>query len=349
MSIPLFNFTELIAPKPSYLQPHLYKELKSQCAWRDNKSDSIQDQLKYFESFYSKKLENSHVSKEILQDYLNESEKIHHLQMNEEKKSKHIEIDSIRGKYITGSENVSHYLYYLDNVEKQMDVFYFNIQKNWEGEKNEKNGENLIKEINVNYADHLEINLDFDTDVRQMNIPSSRYFQSAYSSSNSENSQIKSNCFFMDMYSIYNLNLSNFENEIKINKFEKLKTLSDFPNSFMSDTMMDKLFVISNSKINPGKNKLTLFDNQFKIVSELNYGDEDINGVNFLNGVGAADGTALKGEFFSHPLIVLLYKQSGQTILTDFRVKYFKIKINILTKFKIYPLPLPLPIVKKSL
>ena len=70
------------------------------------------------------------------------------------------------------------------------------------------------KQLDVLYVDQLEINLDFDTSVRQISIPSSRYFRSSYCQNNSENSQSLSNCILMDMYSIYNLSISFYE-EIK--------------------------------------------------------------------------------------------------------------------------------------
>jgi hypothetical protein len=169
-------------------------------------------------------------------------------------------------------------------------------------------------QLDVIYEDQIELNLNFDTSIRQMTIPSSRYFKSSNYQSIVGNSQSLSNCILMDMYSIYNLSMS-FDQEIKLNKFEKLITLSELPNSFMSNTILDRFFVISNSKINPNRNKLTLLNNEFRIVSEIQYGDEQIN-----NKLPDIDGSQLKGEFFSHPQIIILYKQLGQIALTDFRV-----------------------------
>jgi hypothetical protein len=262
----LNNYFEVLPPKKDKLSSYLYTDLKNQCSWRDNRSDAIQDQYKYFDSYYGKKLRNNYVNKDIICDLLNESEKAHNLQMNYQNvsKSKFIEMGS------TVDDSFS--LYSYDNDDK-----HFNIIKcDLSSDKNE-----------INFDDLQNYVLDFDTNVRQI---------SASVSESSVN--------FMDMYSIYK---TNFE-EKSLSKFEKVLTLAEVPNNFMSSSLLDNMFIISCSVSTTENNKITLIDAEYNIQSLKEFDNENISR------------PFKKGEFLNHPKLIIAHKDSDEAVLIDFRV-----------------------------
>jgi hypothetical protein len=286
----IINFFEIIEPNENYLQDRLYNILKT--PWRENKSDAVNDQLKFYETYFIKKDENTQIDKDIIQEYLKESEKIHHnqLQENDPIKDMHVDLD-----YLGYNRSI---VYFFDNKNKNMNIFSFLFNK-FENEN--------VNNINIHLSDQLEIPLDFDTKLRQLMVPSSYHFK------NNE-----SNIVAMDMYSIYNLSINILKDEININKFQKVKQLSEMPNSYISNTLVDRLFVIQNSIITPNNNILNLFDNEFNVVYSKMYSND-----NYLS----LDCTKLKGEFFNHPNIIMLFKESGRMCLSDIRV-YSLLKLD---------------------
>ena len=117
----LVNSFDILSPNKDRLNNYLYTELKNQCAWRDNKSDAIQDQYKFFDSYFGKNFKNNYINKELIHDYLKESEKAHHLQLNTKiiNKSKFLDLDLV----INSEED--YYLYYYDNEDKNLNLVGF--------------------------------------------------------------------------------------------------------------------------------------------------------------------------------------------------------------------------------
>jgi hypothetical protein len=287
----LINIFEILPSKKEKLTSYLYTELKNQCAWRYNKSDAILDQYRFFDSYFGKDFKNNYVNKELIYDYLKESEKAHHFQLNSKNinKSKFLELDSV-----TNCDEDFH-LYYYDNDDKNFNLINFNLSS---------------EERELSLMNLEEYSLNFDTYIRQLVIPQSNYFKS--------NTNFVNRCLLMDMYSIYSIDFEKVcDDETRIKNFDKLLTLEEIPNSFMSNTFLDKFFILSHSNTNISNNRVTLIDDNFILsaVKELNVGSS--------HHTGNKNRQYKRGEFVNHPMIVLLYKNTGEIIVTDFRVKIF--------------------------
>lgn len=283
----LVNSCEILPPKHDKLGSYLYNELKNQCAWRDNKSDSIQDQYRFFDSYFGKTFKNNYINKDLIYDYLKESEKAHYLQLNTKilNKSKFLEIDQV-----TNNEE-DFYLYYHDNDDKKFNLINFRY-------------DHTNKQISFN--DLEDFLFTTDTNLRQLMVPQSDYFKPQIECVN--------RCLLMDMYSIYSLDFEKMNDEIKLNKFDKLITLEEIPNSYMSSCLIDKFFVVSYSNSSNYNNRITLIDDNFRISAykdfKATYSPRNDNKIRPYK----------KGEFLKHPMIVLLYKEIGDLIISDFRV-----------------------------
>jgi len=286
----LINIFEILPSKKEKLNNYLYTELKNQCAWRDNKSDAIQDQYRYFESYFGKDFKNNYINKDLIFDYLKESEKAHHLQINSKilNKSKFLELDLVT------TTDQDFYLYYYDNDDKNFNVINFDLSN----EKREMSLKNLE-----------EYSLYFDTYIRQIEIPRSNYFRSVTNYVN--------RCLIMDMYSIYSIDFEKLsDDETKVKKFDKILTLEEIPNSFMSNTFIDKFFIVSHSNTYTINNRVTLIDDNFRIsaIKDFNLGSHHHS--------DNKNRQYKRGEFMNHPMIIFLYKNIGEVIVSDFRVNF---------------------------
>jgi hypothetical protein len=286
----LINIFEILPSKKEKLNSYLYTELKNQCAWRDNKSDAILDQHRYFESYFGKDFKNNYINKDLIFDYLKESEKAHHLQINSKilNKSKFLELD-----LVTNTDQ-DFYLYYYDNDDKHFNLVNFDLSKG--------NREMSLKNLE-------EYSLNFDTSIRQIVVPQSNYFRSV--------TNFVNRCLIMDMYSIYSIDFEKLcDDETKVKKFDKFLTLEEIPNTFMSNTFLDKFFIVSHSNTNTINNRVSLIDDNFKISAIKDFNIPSSHNSDNKNR------QYKRGEFMNHPMIIFLYKNIGEIIVSDFRVNF---------------------------
>lgn len=130
----LIKSIEISPQKKEKLQDYLFSEIKNQAKWRNNRSDTINDQTKFYESYFGK---NSFIDKSILNKYLKESEKFHNqnLNYNISNKTKFLEITRKNKDFIHEKiEILDFILFSFDNDDKEVQIFEFNIEDNDQSE-----------------------------------------------------------------------------------------------------------------------------------------------------------------------------------------------------------------------
>lgn len=71
----LINHIEIIEQDKNKLNDYLIEELKKTSSWRENRPDSIEDQCKFYQSYFAKKnKEKMHINQEIIKNLLKENE-----------------------------------------------------------------------------------------------------------------------------------------------------------------------------------------------------------------------------------------------------------------------------------
>jgi hypothetical protein len=115
----LVKSIEVLPAKNEKLKDYLYTELKNQTKWKENRSDAIEDQYKYYESYIGKEY---HVQKDLIPNLLKESEKVHLDYLNY-----HL-LNRMRFLEIKPSASEGSFMLYLfDNDDKQLNLVNFNI------------------------------------------------------------------------------------------------------------------------------------------------------------------------------------------------------------------------------
>jgi hypothetical protein len=281
----LLNYFEILETKPQKLKDYLINQINSQVKWRENRSDCIEDQCNFYKTYYGKTQEsNLHINKDLINDMLQESEKCHYSQFNFStlNKTKFLEIDDIMNHELDFANANEYFLYYHDSDDNQTKVIDIQISD-----------ENELK-----FVDMEEFNLNFDTKIIQMSCPNSSYFN---------NKSLGNTSIFLDMYSLYSLSLIK-DNGITISQFSKNLTFDEVPNCFLSNSLGDKIFIISKSNMETNKKTfITLVDSNYNKVTV-----KDITKSSFAKG-------SIKGDFLNQTS-VFYYYYHNQAFLSDFRV-----------------------------
>jgi len=130
----LLRSIEISPQKEEKLQDYLFSEIKNQAKWRNNRSDTINDQTKFYESYFGK---NSFIDKRILNNFLKESEKIHtqNLNYNINNKSKFLEVTCITSQFNNeDNDSLNQILFSFDNDDKELQIFEFSLNEKNESE-----------------------------------------------------------------------------------------------------------------------------------------------------------------------------------------------------------------------
>jgi len=119
---------EICPQKEEKLQDFLFTELKNQAKWRNNRSDTINDQTSFYESYFGK---NSFIDKSTMAKLLKESEKFHEqcLNHNNINKNKFLEIFTNSSKYDI-NDNLNPTLFSFDNDDKELQIFDLSVNQN---------------------------------------------------------------------------------------------------------------------------------------------------------------------------------------------------------------------------
>ncbi len=123
----LIQTFELSPQKEEKLQEYLFTEIKNQAKWRNNRSDTINDQIKFYESYFGK---NSFIDKSIMTKILKESEKFHtqNLNYNIMNKTKFLEL--VNNNNVHHEDIFNQILFSFDNDDKEMQIFEFSLNQN---------------------------------------------------------------------------------------------------------------------------------------------------------------------------------------------------------------------------
>ena len=126
----LFKHFELSPQKEEKLQNFLFTEIKNQANWRNNRSDTINDQTNFYESYFGK---NSFIDKKIMSNFLKESEQIHlqNLNYNILNKTKFLELTKFNSSYSLNNGINKQALFSFDNDDKELQIFEFFISENF--------------------------------------------------------------------------------------------------------------------------------------------------------------------------------------------------------------------------
>lgn len=132
----LLQNIELKEQKDEKLQDYLFQEIKNQQKWRNNRSDALNDQLKFYESYFGK---NSFIDKSIMERFLKESQEVHNDNINYQinNKTKFLELSALN----CNNNSINQVLYSFDNDDKEFEAFNFSLRKN-ENNINENNDNN---------------------------------------------------------------------------------------------------------------------------------------------------------------------------------------------------------------
>jgi hypothetical protein len=170
----LIKSFELLPAKNEKLKDYLYTELKNQNKWRENRSDAVQDQHNYYQTYIGNE---HHVQKDLIPGILKEAEKVHleYLNYHLTHRMKFLELANI-------GENYN--LYLFDNDDKQLNIINFGI-------------DSLDQDDNFN----LEL---IDSDAKTLQLDSKLKEMKTY----------KNSLLLADMYSVYNITFDpeNIEN-----------------------------------------------------------------------------------------------------------------------------------------
>jgi hypothetical protein len=288
----LFSTNTIIKPNEKSVQTYLYNSLKNQCTWRDNKSDAINDQIKFFESYLGK--EALHIDKELITNKLVESETSSNQGNINKNKNKFLNLIPLNSQFESEFTEFMICFFDTENSSTNSNFLNFDLKTLKTKEHEELDELDELDQLQLLMKDELRLNLNFDTNLR-----SSRVIQNAH-----EN--CSSSLLVMDMYSIYNINI-HFLDDLEMKKFDKNITLDEIPNFFLSEFFCDRFFVTSHSEINTQFNSISLISNDFKTISKKLI--ENVSG-------------GLKGEFINHPMNVLINSEDS-ILLLDFRVKFY--------------------------
>lgn len=131
----LIKSIEISPQKEEKLQDYLFSEIKNQAKWRNNRSDTINDQTKFYESYFGN---NSFIDKSTLNKFLKESEKFHtqNLNHNITNKTKFLEVTSINSHFDSEDQNdsLNQILFSFDNDDKELQIFEFSLSEKKECE-----------------------------------------------------------------------------------------------------------------------------------------------------------------------------------------------------------------------
>lgn len=138
-----------------------------------------------------------------------------------------------------------------------------------------------LDNFELKFNDYITKNIKIDTNLNSLKKSNSNYFN--------VNKSFTSNIFLMDMYSFYQIKYNQINqiddneinNEIQSNlNFEKLITMENFPNKFLSDFYYDRFFILN-------ENSIKIFDNNFLLTNSKNFISSLDNTINtnskFLN------------------------------------------------------------------
>lgn len=119
---------EVCPQKEEKLQDFLFTEIKNQAKWRNNRSDTINDQTGFYESYFGK---SSFIDKSTMAKLLKESEKFHAqcLNHNNVNKTKFLEIITNTSKY-DFNNILDQTLFSFDNDDKELQIFDFSVNQN---------------------------------------------------------------------------------------------------------------------------------------------------------------------------------------------------------------------------
>ena len=128
----LIQSIEISPQKEEKLQDYLFSEINNQAKWRNNRSDTINDQTNFYESYFGN---HRFIDKSILNKFLKESEKFHNQNLNHNinNKTKFLEVIKTNGEYNNeDNDSLNQILFSFDNDDKEVQIFEFSI-----GDKNE--------------------------------------------------------------------------------------------------------------------------------------------------------------------------------------------------------------------
>jgi hypothetical protein len=109
---------EILPAKRGKLKDHLYTELKNQTKWKENRSDAIQDQCNYYESYLGKEY---YIQKDLIPELLKDAEKVHlnYLNYHLLNRMRFLEAKALEDGYM---------LYLFDNDDKQLNLVNFLLE-----------------------------------------------------------------------------------------------------------------------------------------------------------------------------------------------------------------------------
>ena len=143
----LIEHVELIPQDENKLNHYLLNELRNNNNWRENASDSIEDQCSFYHSYFSK-VNNAklHIDKQILSQYLKENESVikdTSTKYQESFLSTHTYNDEINNEIIN--------LYHYTNSTRQLNTITLSTNEDNSIEVND------INDINLNDDSHLRL------------------------------------------------------------------------------------------------------------------------------------------------------------------------------------------------
>lgn len=131
----LIHSIEISPQKEEKLQEYLFTEIKNQAKWRNNRSDTVNDQTKFYESYFGK---NSFIDKSILNKFLKESEKFHTQNLNHNviNKTKFLEVTRVNSEFNTENydDEINQILFSFDNDDKELQIFEFSLSQKKESD-----------------------------------------------------------------------------------------------------------------------------------------------------------------------------------------------------------------------
>lgn len=128
----LLKHVELVPQNEKKLNEYLYREIQNQVKWRNNRSDTVNDQTNFYESYFGKE---SFIDKNIMSKFLKESEKIHlqNLNHNNLEKTKFLEIMPCHSYYDKNPKDYEHTkqaLFSYDNDDKELNIIELSLETN---------------------------------------------------------------------------------------------------------------------------------------------------------------------------------------------------------------------------